>query len=690
MKPNRISNAVDLLPTKQRLLEALRDHPFLSRRQLELYLHCPFRTVCNYLQDLQARGWVQRHNARQPWMYTRSLLSLTPKGIEEMESRAGVSKDDFIRQRGLESSRLARLTVMMERVFQVRTFLLWLQQTSADWDWSVVQWDAEVEKLYSARGRAFAVPFHGAAVLTRRLGKSESRSKDGCWNTIVVELDLRRVPVEKDRERLVKFVIAQDDPRYWGRENEDTFPIWVLIAQDELRLQDYYAVLRAAAVARQLPMPRAYLTTFSEMLALCNNPALPIWYSTVSGQRTPLLFDSKGSTSPLPSQPPWSRLKLELRHGQKNLGVISPEFPAGLAQESNKESSHSVGTSSVAAVALLLSPIEKRILDEIADHPLLTADAIALLLHMSVWRARQALRKLVVMKFAEEHSVTDDQASQQANESPTTIYEAVPLPGRQEKRYLLADHGIRYLAMIAGFETGVRRYARARGWAEGFDSLLRYWEHTREENDLFLDIARVALRRHHELVWLSELESRLYYDDGHEFVVSRARHRSQELEGSSRRRIWRRSFLPDGRGTYIADGRRYEFALEIDRSRTTQEKFRRKLTEYYACLTSNILRGRGIELLRLLIVTSSWERADTLRSTAVQLERELKCEGLVPIFITTFDRMRASTPDAPIWLRVAEAQPNESVSTTAKTYCFDCFIPTPRPRRKSGPTIYVS
>jgi hypothetical protein len=111
----------------------------------------------------------------------------------------------------------------------------------------------------------------------RQLCRPDSR-----WAFVVVEWDLRRVTVDKDRERLVNLVLAQDDERFWGPDKEELFPIWVLIAQDELRLQDYYALLRAAALSRQLPMPRAYMTTFAEVMTLREYPAYPIWYSTVS------------------------------------------------------------------------------------------------------------------------------------------------------------------------------------------------------------------------------------------------------------------------------------------------------------------------------------------------------------------------------------------------------------------------
>ena len=125
-------------------------------------------------------------------------------------------------------------------------------------------WDVEVDKLFDTGDESFKVPFHGAGVMVRPNGR---------WNMVAVELDLRRVPVEKDRERLVRFVLAQSDRRFSRPENREEFPVWVLIAQDEFRLQDYYAVLRATATAQQVPMPRAYLTTFAQMRALRDDPA---------------------------------------------------------------------------------------------------------------------------------------------------------------------------------------------------------------------------------------------------------------------------------------------------------------------------------------------------------------------------------------------------------------------------------
>jgi hypothetical protein len=613
------------------------------------------------LLELKARNWVQRSDARQPWMHTRSLFSLTKAGAEELARRANVPLDDYCAQTGLASERLGRLVLTIERVFQLRTFFLWLappgtahanrqpksqiasdkssarispsrQKTMNDphsEHWHAVRWDVEVGKLFSAKGRAVWIPFHGAALMQRGSECSaapsrETQSKDGRWAFVVVEFDLSRVPVERDRERLHQFVAAQDDPRYWGKDKEQFFPVLLVIAQDELRLQDYYNALRSAALARQLPMPRAYLTTFSAMLSLRDDRTLPIWYSTISGQRTSLLFDTEGVAASLPDQLPWRKMPLNSQGVAPNLskdalcpagdeansGAITPELvtPNPSTQE---------GATFLAQIALNLQPLEKRILDEIAAHPLLTRDEIVLLLQATRRRVQPGLMKMTALKLIEAH----------------------------DGRYLIAPKGQKYLALAAGFGNAVQRYARARGWGKGFGSLMRHWEHTQEENKFFLHLAEVAQERGHTLTWLSELESRLYYEAGQR----------------------RHSFLPDGRGTYIAGDARFEFALEIDRSGSPQKRFRGKLAEYEACIGSNVLRSEGIELLRVLVVTKSWERAKTWRRAAQNVRVQF------PIFITTFDRLYASRADARIWWRIDLPNSPESAAASPKLHCFEFF-----------------
>jgi DNA-binding PadR family transcriptional regulator len=619
------------------ILKALCEHPLLSRRQLELHLHVSSAGVRYGLRELRKRGWIWQANARQPGMRARAIYAPTRAGLEEVARQAGVPFDDFAVQTRLSTERLNRLVVTLERVFQLRTLFLWLSppkvkrsmsrnrsdkqaskptnvSPSAAGLWQAVAWDVEAGKLFSTKRSAVWIPFHGGAIMQR---------EDKRWAFVVVEFDLNRAPVEGVRERFAQFVAAQDDPRYWGKEKEALFPVLLVIAQDELRLQEYYSILRSAALARQLPMPRAYLTTVRAMLSLRNDRASPIWYSTISGHRAALLFDTEGSRAPLPDRVPWRKMPLSgtssKGEGRKKInGVITPLNPSSdrVIQKHEEKLEGALGLSELAQISLDLTPLGKRLLDEIAAHPLLTREELTLLLRGTLRWVRPALAEMCELKLIEPH----------------------------ESRYLVAPKGQQYLALVAGFGNAVRRYARARGWAGGFSEMVRHLEHTKAENEFFLRLAEVARVRHHRLTWLSELEGRLYYEAGPRW----------------------HSFLPDGRGAYIAGKKRYEFALEIDRSRAPLARFRGKLSEYDACISSNVLRSEGIEFLRLLVVTNSWERAEAWRRSA--LEEKVR----FPIFITTFDRLAASGVDAPIWLR-GEVARSESAATSPKVCCFECF-----------------
>lgn len=610
-------------PIHERVLMALCDEPFLSRRQLELELGCSDGWSRRGIARLVKQGLIRRYDAHQPWMHTRSLFAPTNAGVDEAARQVGMDALDFRREKSLHSARLERLAVTMGRVFQLRTLFLWLARPTAPLkgdaqssigNWQAVTWEVEVARFFSIKERAFWIPFHGAAIFRRA---SQPSSGESQWIPAVVELDLGRVPVQAERNRFAHFVAAQDDARFWKKEKEFHFPVFLIIARDEFRLQDYYTLLRALALSRQLPMPRAYLTTFRDMLRLREDSGLPIWYSTISGRSVPLLSDLESNKRPIPDHLPWRKMPLLTTGTKEDIGVITPQFPVRREPNDPNEQHQ------LAGLAFGLLPLERRLLDEVAAHPLLARKDLVTMLQASERRVRPALGRLQGYALIEE----------------------------QDERYLLAARGEHYLAQIAGFGNAVRRYAMARGWGRGLEPLLKHWEHTRAENEFFLHLAAIALRREHMLVWLSELESRLYYEAGHR----------------------RHSFMPDGRGTYLAGRRRYEFALEIDRTRASQEKIRRKFVEYSACLNSNVLRREGIEILRLLLVTSSWERAETLRRTALQVS------GGVPIFITTFDRYQASGADAAIWLRGDQAA-SATAADTPKVYCFECFRPRSPPR----------
>ena len=193
-------------------------------------------------------------------------------------------------------------------------------------------------------------------------------------------------------------------------------------------------------------MPRGYLTTFAEVLEMRTNPAAPIWYSTVSGKRTPLLYDAQGCRMSLPAQAPWRKLTLDCRSrdGAERIGVITPELLASLAQGKQKAIPVDQPIDSAAAITLLIKPREKRILDEVADHPLLAEDEIALMLRLAVWQVREGLKTLSKLGLVEGHTIKGEQVSESGANVPSpgsTVTTNAQEPERKKKRSLCRKKG---------------------------------------------------------------------------------------------------------------------------------------------------------------------------------------------------------------------------------------------------------
>jgi hypothetical protein len=111
-------------PIHDRILMALCDHPFLSRRQLEVYLQCSDGWSRKGLARLVKKGWIKRYDAHQPRLHTRSLFAQTAAGTEAAARQCGLSTEEFRSQKALSLPRMEHLALSMERVFQMRTILL--------------------------------------------------------------------------------------------------------------------------------------------------------------------------------------------------------------------------------------------------------------------------------------------------------------------------------------------------------------------------------------------------------------------------------------------------------------------------------------------------------------------------------------------------------------------------------------
>ncbi len=271
---------------------------------------------------------------------------------------------------------------------------------------------------------------------------------------------------------------------------------------------------------------------------------------------------------------------------------------------------------SLAGLKRMLAPLAKRALDEVAAHPMLSTPEIALSLQISERGLQTMLKELRGFKLIQA-------ASQERDE-----------------RFVLTQLGIAYLAAAQGFGRAVKGYALARGWKHGTTSMANYWEHTKSENRFFLQLAQAAKAHGARVTWRSELECRLYYE---------ARGR-------------RESFLPDGDAVYQGDWGQVRLALEIDRSRASIRKLRRKFNQYLASWQSRVFGALSDRDFRLLVVTTSWQRAKVLRRLVLELARPFRTT--LPILITTFEMLERPGLDRPIWHRV---------DTWERCYCIESW-----------------
>ncbi|HZQ06134.1 MAG TPA: replication-relaxation family protein, partial [Anaerolineae bacterium] len=546
------------------LLETLVEHPLLSAEQLGVMYAAHPNTVRGELKGLIQDGFVAKINPRSPELETRAVFYPTPKGVREI---ARACSNKIV----LSSQRMIALWLVLERVYFVRNFLLLLERPYA-----VQTWDVEVKKQFRRRNQLRTLNLHATGIA----------QADGCLTPFVVEWDMGILALE--RQRLARWVEWN-----WTIRLSDANlirPVFLILASDAPGLERYYAELRAAAFARNLPITQTYLAIKSTVFR--NQPTAPIWYLAETGKRT-RLFDGLQD------------------HSAKSNVIAFVDLQSKVASRANQgkdlnhlpfDESHPTPLTSIAALKRDLTPQAKSVLNEIGAHPMLSKDDLAELLRAARKRVLVSLTLLENWKLIQV------------------------VRSEQEARFVLTEVGVAYLAAVNGFGRCTRKYATARGWKRGTSMLVRHWQHTRTENEFFMQIVRVAQASGARFIWLSELECRLYY------------------AASGRR--W--SYLPDGGGIYQAHGVSIQFALEMDRGNVSHKRWRKRLSQYHAYLDSARLRTTEREKFRLLVITTTWTRAKNLGRTALQTAL-MRQSRVLPMWITTLDSVQVRDVSEPIW-----------------------------------------
>lgn len=463
--------------------------------------------------------------------------------------------------------------------------------------------------------------------------------ENGRYLKLFIEYDNSNVPVQAQRARFVRWLKAENARRIIDADGNLHMPALVVIAHDAYRQSDYIELFRQIATGKRLALPGIFIAVEKDVDATAGNPAQRIWHNVNSGEKRMLLEDERGWTTEL--NRPRSRTIVTRVKTQAPVLIFpaSGVGPMGVAADE------------LAALNLAIRFTDHRLIRLIAAHPLLSEQEMAILLRCDRAQIATSLKKLDGMDLIEKRFAPSSDTLMQVAE---IAMDARKVKRKMETRYYVTtERGERYLAAIDGFGAALARYRKAKLWSpEQTVRLIRQWSHTRLGNILFVKLARAIHARNLELEWFSETESRLYFSIGGK----------------------RYAFLPDGRGMLKGRGRVVQFVVEIDATRSNEDKMRRKLARYYAGVIEHILPENPNETLCILIITHSPDRMRHLIKIANEVTAELDSGNpplrqIAPVLFAQQQTILLSKPvvDQPAWTDL----------NGQRTYCFEEFRPEP-------------
>jgi|GEM_PF-1349500 len=361
------------------ILRTLREQPLLSREQLQTILGSRQRTLQWQLAKLNAAQWIRVINARVSDVPQRMYV-LTRAGLCRLAESDGMSLPSYAEAYGYHVARLERLILVLDRAYRVRAFLLQLK--NATWDWSVVEWNVEVELEFSTARYDLRFDCHGITRLQNAQGR---------WITLVVECDLGKVPVPSQRTRLARLVEGIADQRFSAPE-ENAFPALVILAANQPRLFEYQTLLNQLEYAFY-QVPHTFLTTQQWWMESGQNPTALIWKTEREGNAwVALLDDIVGGTQDPAHYLPWERLPRIRRFSERSI-ELQP-LPPGTLLEHNRHH--------LAALSLTLRALDKTLLALVGDHPLLDG----LLIHKLDRLYRNLIELLQFVQMLRQNNIT--------------------------------------------------------------------------------------------------------------------------------------------------------------------------------------------------------------------------------------------------------------------------------------------
>ncbi|MPZ50972.1 MAG: hypothetical protein GEU75_17010 [Dehalococcoidia bacterium] len=582
--------------------------PLLGAYELGLLLGITNREADRALYELETLHWVEAVTAPSPELDAERFHALSPEAVSKQAERLGVAETEFLAELPLGKREIMLRRARIETTAGLNRFAA---ELAAD-----VRRDEELElgDFWSLprqrKGEAWWPPeVEGFGWL--RSGPS--------YAPFFVAWDRAAAPLIHRQKRVAGWYGFREAEHPWGR---DDIPPILVLCPSEAELADWTRAVLASA-DRRMVRPLRVLPAGIDAAA-SEGPLGPIWRRPGGTVQSPLTErlawrweipnQARGHhltlTTPLETlQPP--------RHPLRSQGL------APLA----KQGSANPGIATVLGVSSMLTDAtEKRILEWLAYHPLLSADDIGVLLRTRGGEAEPVLRNLARIGLVD------------------SVEKPLKEDGVAVRGYFLTYCGLQVLA----FRDGVppHRYARygvmaaampAKQGGGRLQTLLRQLDHTVGINRLFVRMVRDGDRNDAVLVrWLSASEAALQFKDGD------ATH-------------WLR---PDGAGDLYWQGRTRRFYLEWDRGTMRWPQMDEKCrmyAQYYAWLAST---GAG-SIPDVLIVTTTTQRETAIRQA---LDAALQQASHPParIFTSVAPLIDRLGPFAAVW--------RDSSSTKRRTW----------------------
>ena len=584
--------------------------PFLGTDELSIILGVSKPQAARTLDELGGLGWVEWVTPSSPELDSERLYTLTGSSLGRVALHTGLSGEALARSFPVERTEVLQRLTRLETTVGLNLFASELVAAARD-DAEVeledipsvpwgrrpdeAWWPPEVEGYGCLRWGAWRAPFSVA------------------W-------DRAGAPPFHRRKRVAAWYAFWNAEHAWGRD--DIPPVLVLHHGADEAEQWAGAVLRASD-RRQVAPLHVFLSDAES--AVNEGPLGAVWRRADGTARAHLCERLVWRlTIPAPAA------ALRMADPVRPLEAVSGdgrslrEWAAQTVPSTGEGWGARGGLERLAALALVTNPTEKRILEWLGHHPLLSADDLAVILRLAGQLPQRLLGNLARYGLVESTGKPlEDEA-----EPP--------------RRYYLAELGLKLLAARDGVPP--RRYARhgivatsipeKKKGGGRLGTLLRQLDHTVGVNRFFVRLIRDYAQGGPRLVrWLSASEA------AQRFTYGEVTH-------------WLR---PDGAGDVHFQGRVRRFYLEWDRGTVKWPDMIEKFRVYASYLGR--LRRDGCDEARLptvLIVTVSPLREKVIAQSLQAVLEEARAPAHT-VFTSLDSLLERLGPWTPVWLAVGRS-----------------------------------